>query len=227
MTIKPTHVSLDRPKAAPLEEGLPTGAVPYGVRSSWPLIVSALWQRRGVWHQLERVYTTPASPLHQARKWCDVLLPNDASEHVETAFRPLPDGRVQVFMRIRLEGQQPLLPPIDEDDEEDEGEEEVVAIEPQPGEPGYAEHVRQTLSEMADNHLEPEPEPEESAPEEPKPKPKGSKRGGPPLFSAKDIRDIRGRHKSGVRASQLAHEYGVTRRTINYIVRRKTYADIP
>lgn len=125
---KPNHVSLDRPKVAPLEGGLPLGAIPYGTRSSWPLIVTALWERRGVWHEIERPYTSPASPIQQARKWCEYLLPSGAAECLELAFRPLPGSKVQLYMRIRAEGQAPLLP----EDDEDEEELEATAIEPEP-----------------------------------------------------------------------------------------------
>lgn len=195
---KPNHVSLDRPKVAPLEGGLPPGAIPYGTRSSWPLIVTALWERRGVWHEVERLYTTPASPLHQARKWCDYLLPNGASESLEVAFRPLPNSRVQVYMRIRAEGQAPLLP---EDDDEDE-EVEVTAIEPEP-EPSGNRREGSLLAPTVERDAS-----------------------GRAVLSPSQVRSIRLRVEAGEMQKDVAHDYGLSESTVSNIVNRKTYTNI-
>lgn len=198
---KPNHVSLDRPKVAPLEGGLPLGVIPYGTRSSWPLIVTALWERRGTWHEVERLYTTPASPLHQARKWCDYLLPDGASECLEVAYRPLPGNRVQVYMRIRAEGQAPLLPEEDEDEEEVE----VTAIEPEP-EPEYEPSGNRREGSLVAPAVETD-----------------TRRG---TLSPTQVRNIRLRVEAGELQRKVAKSFGISESMVSRIVNRKTYADV-
>ena len=199
-----THVSLDRPKVAPLEGGLPLGAIPYGPRSSWPLIVNALWEKRGTWHVLERAFKHPASAITSARKWCDLLLPDDASSYVELAYRPLPGGKVEVYLRIRQPEQEPFFS-WDEDDPEEEEHEAEEGLE---------------LAPLAPMPTEEPEEPQKAPQGVTAPVRVGRDLAGRAIITESVARAIILRVRAGQTQRTVARELGISESVVSSIMRR-------
>lgn len=207
------HTSLDRPLATPLEGGLPRGAVPYGARSSWPLIVVALYHNRGVWHRLERHYQHPSSPLASARKWSDAYLPAGASEMLDVAFTPLASGKVEVYLRIRTEDQAPMYSPEDDDDDSEELGAVPLLPESEPEEPST--EFQERLDEIAESNAVKAATIESEGPAQGR---------NSRALTASQVRQVRMLRAAGSSLKEVAERFEVAESVISNIANRKTYA---
>lgn len=106
--------SADRPRATVVAD-LPRNALYYGRQSVWENIALMLWNNVGKWVQLQRVYSSPSSPVQLARKVIADRHGDAVAETLRSAYVPIDEGKVVVYLMLDYHEPQPEREDLDPD----------------------------------------------------------------------------------------------------------------